>query len=114
MCSTAAVRALASRAAQGLYLLRALAEHNLGRLAARLDPGPRASLGSLRLREWVTGEEGEALAAQLISALVSEHLTATGECRTRRPILLCLALARAQLAWALVSERLTATGEGRR
>ncbi len=30
-------------------------------------------------REWVASEDGEALATQLISVLVAEHLSASGE-----------------------------------
>ncbi|PRW05942.1 nuclear pore complex Nup155 isoform B [Chlorella sorokiniana] len=75
---TEAVRALVARAAQACFLLRVLAEHNLGRMAARLDEPARAQLRGLRFREWVASEDGEALATQLISVLVAEHLSASG------------------------------------
>ncbi|PSC67210.1 nuclear pore complex NUP155 [Micractinium conductrix] len=72
------VRSLVARAAQACFLLRVLSEHNIGRLAARLDDGARQQLRALRFREWVAGEDGEGLATQLISVLVAEHLSATG------------------------------------
>jgi nuclear pore complex protein Nup155 len=72
------VRSLVGRAADACFLLRALAEHNLGRLAARLDDPGRAALRALRFRDWVASADGEAVATQLISVLVSEHLAAGG------------------------------------
>jgi hypothetical protein len=48
--STEGVRSLAARAAQACFLLRVLTEHNIGRLAARLDEGPRTALRALRFR----------------------------------------------------------------
>ncbi|CAL8471349.1 g10891 [Coccomyxa elongata] len=74
-----AVRALVARAAEGCFLLRALGDHNLGRLAARCDDaGQRALRDGLKLREWVCAPPGEAAAASLISVLITEHLSATG------------------------------------
>ena len=78
MCRVARIRGLALRAAEGAYLLRSIAEHNLGRAAARLDDAARARLPGLRLRDWVTSSAGEAAAAQLISVLVTQHLAAAG------------------------------------
>lgn len=121
-CSTEGVRALVGRTAQACFLLRVLAEHNIGRLAARLDDAARGQLRGLRFRcaagkgrgmemvctqpacarcpfgaphlapttpgtpaplhpscsEWVSSEDGEGSATQLISVLVAEHLSATG------------------------------------
>jgi nuclear pore complex protein Nup155 len=75
---TESVKALVSRAADACFLLRALVEHNLSRLSARLEGSARASLRPLRFRDWVAGDDGEAVAAQLIAVLVSEHLSAAG------------------------------------
>jgi nuclear pore complex protein Nup155 len=75
---TEGVKALVSRAADACFLLRALVEHNLSRLSARLEDSARASLRPLRFRDWVAGDDGEAVAAQLIAVLVSEHLSAAG------------------------------------
>ncbi|KAL4425159.1 hypothetical protein ABPG77_008264 [Micractinium sp. CCAP 211/92] len=75
---TEAVHALVARAAEACFLLRVLCEHNIGRLALRMEEGLRAQLRVLRFREWVSSEDGEAVATQLISVLVAEHLSATG------------------------------------
>lgn len=75
---TDVVRALVTRAADACFLLRALVEHNLSRLTARMEDSARSQLRSLRFRDWVTGEEGEAVASQLIAVLVSEHMSAAG------------------------------------
>ncbi|KAL4426022.1 hypothetical protein ABPG75_010038 [Micractinium tetrahymenae] len=75
---TEAVRALVARAAEACFLLRVLSEHNIGRLAVRMEEGFRSQLRALRFREWVSSEDGEAVATQLISVLVAEHLSATG------------------------------------
>jgi len=75
---TEGVKALVSRAADACFLLRALVEHNLSRLSARLEDAARTSLRPLRFRDWVAGDDGEAVAAQLIAVLVSEHLSAAG------------------------------------
>jgi nuclear pore complex protein Nup155 len=75
-CET--IRALVSRAAQGCFLLRVLSEHNLGRLAARAEESHRMALQSIKFRDWVASQEGEAVAAALVSVLVAEHLHATG------------------------------------
>ena len=40
----AALRALVARTAEGAFLLRSLAEHNLGRLAARTDEATQRAL----------------------------------------------------------------------
>ena len=48
-----ALRGLVARAAEGAFLLRILAEHNLGRLAARCDEATQRALrdgGALRVR----------------------------------------------------------------
>eukprot|EP00887_Chlorella_sp_A99_P007116 scaffold2.g7116.t1 len=74
----AGVRALVARAAESAFLLRVLVEHNIGRLAARMEESLRQQLRSLRFREWVSSEEGEAMATQLISVAVGEHLAAAG------------------------------------
>ncbi|KAK9806121.1 hypothetical protein WJX72_002210 [[Myrmecia] bisecta] len=73
-----AVRGLVARAAEACYLLHILSEHHMGRLAARMDDSWRARLRPLKLRDWVCSSEGEAVAAQLISVLVTEHLSSTG------------------------------------
>lgn len=75
-CET--IRALISRASQACFLLRVLSEHNLGRLAARAEESHRMALQSIRFRDWVASQEGEAVAAALVSVLVAEHLHATG------------------------------------
>lgn len=73
------MRALVARAAEGCFLLRALGDHNLGRLAARCDEGTQRILrDALKLRDWVCAANGEAAAAALISVLITEHLSATG------------------------------------
>ena len=74
----AAVRALAGRAAQALALLRALAGHNVARLAARLDDATRRRLSEAALRDLVLDAEGQKLAAALIAALVGEQLDGGG------------------------------------
>ncbi len=43
-CRVAALRALVARAAEGAFLLRVLAEHNVGRLAARCDEATQRAL----------------------------------------------------------------------
>ena len=70
------------------------------RLTSRLDDTVRARLQPLKLRDLVCSSEGEAVAAQLISVLVTEHLTATGSltvdlysqmgifCNCRKPTLM--------------------------
>ena len=73
-----AIQALVARTAQASFLLRVLTEHNLGRLAARAEDVHRNALRVLRFRDWAASEEGEALAAALVSVLVAEHLHATG------------------------------------
>jgi nuclear pore complex protein Nup155 len=73
---TETMAALVARAADACFLLRALVEHNLSRLAARMDRSARAQLRGLRFRDWVSGEDGEAVASNLIAVLVSEHLGA--------------------------------------
>ncbi|EFN51092.1 hypothetical protein CHLNCDRAFT_141404 [Chlorella variabilis] len=75
---TEGVRVLVARAAEACFLLRVLSEHNVGRLAARLEEGVRSQLRSLRFREWVASEDGDGVATQLISVLVAEHLLSTG------------------------------------
>lgn len=78
-CRVGAVRALVARAAEGCFLLRTLGDHNLGRLAARCDDSTQRSLrDGLKLRDWVTAANGEAVAASLISVLITKHLSATG------------------------------------
>jgi nuclear pore complex protein Nup155 len=130
------VRALVARAAEACFLLRVLSEHNIGRLAARMEEGYRAQLRALRFRcallvyvheyggrplghscalelfsclkllycpclacvlclcrEWVSSEDGEGVATQLISVLVAEHLSATGghllHCMRAEPAAAC-------------------------
>jgi len=53
--------------------------HNISRLAARLESGARRTIRSLRFREWMSNEDGDLAASQLIAALISEHLTDAGE-----------------------------------
>ena len=55
-CSTENVRSLVARAAQACFLLRVLSEHNIGRLAARLDDGARQQLRALRFRWALVGD----------------------------------------------------------
>ena len=91
-----------TRAAEGTFLIRLLAEHNLGRLALRSDEGVRRALREqLRLREWVCSQAGEATASGLISLLISEHLTATGTHASALPpcCLRAFFLMRGSLAW---------------
>lgn len=77
------MRAMVARAAEGCFLLRSLADHNLGRLAARCDETTQRALReSVKLRDWVCSANGEAVAASLISVLITEHLSATGGCPT--------------------------------
>lgn len=78
MCRVDAVGGLIVRAAEACFLLRTLGEHHMPRLASRLDEPMRGRLLPLTLRDWVCSREGDAVAAQLISVLVTEHLTATG------------------------------------
>ena len=78
VCRVAWVRALVTRAAEGCFLLGILSRHHMPRLTSRLDDTVRARLQPLKLRDLVCSPEGEAVAAQLISVLVTEHLTATG------------------------------------
>lgn len=73
-----AVRGFAARTAEGCFLLRTLAEHHLGRLAARCDEPTRGRLAGLKLRDWACGADGAAVAAQLISVLVTEHVAGSG------------------------------------
>ncbi|KAI3427442.1 hypothetical protein D9Q98_010357 [Chlorella vulgaris] len=75
---TEGVRGLAARAAEACFLLRVLTEHNLGRLAVRLEEAARGQLRALRFRELVASEEGEGVATQLISVLVAQHLLSSG------------------------------------
>lgn len=70
--------ALARRAAEACFLLRVLSESNLPRLASRCSDGTRGRLTSLKFRDLVTSAEGEAVAAQLISTLVGQHMTSGG------------------------------------
>lgn len=72
------VLALARRAAEACFLLRVLSESNLPRLASRCSEGTRSRLLGLKFRDLVTGAEGEAVAAQLISTLVGQHMTSGG------------------------------------
>lgn len=77
------VRGLVARGAEACFLLRTLSEHHMPRLVSRLDEPIRARLQPLKLRDWVCSHEGESVAAQLISVLVTEHLSASGAARTR-------------------------------
>ena len=70
----AEMRAMVARYAEACFLLRTLGEHNVGRLAARLDEPTRERVHRLTLRQLACDPEGDALASQLISALISEHL----------------------------------------
>ncbi len=70
----AEMRAMVARYAEACFLLRTLGEHNVGRLAARLDEPTRERVRRLTLRQLACDPEGDALASQLISALISEHL----------------------------------------
>ena len=72
------VRAITARAAQATFLLRKLVEGNLGRLALRLDDSWRSRLLALHLRSFICSPDGEAVAAQLISLLVTKHLSDSG------------------------------------
>mmetsp|Transcript_20731 Transcript_20731/g.49379 ORF Transcript_20731/g.49379 Transcript_20731/m.49379 type:complete len:994 (-) Transcript_20731:270-3251(-) len=72
------VRACVGRAAEGLYLLRTLLQHHVGRLVARLPDAIKAQVTTLSFRELVCGAHGEEAASHLISALVSEHIAAAG------------------------------------
>lgn len=76
---TEQVKALVSRVADGCFLLMVLSTHNISRLAARMESGARRILRSLRFRDWMSQEEGDMAASQLIAALISEHLTDAGE-----------------------------------
>lgn len=58
--------------------MRVLSESNLPRLASRCSDGTRGRLAALKFRDLVTGAEGEAVAAQLISTLVGQHMTSGG------------------------------------
>lgn len=77
ICRTEAVRALVARAAEACFLLRVLCEHNIGRLALRMEEGFRSQLRSLRFRWGGTccgagGGAGEGFAASArIGALVA-------------------------------------------
>lgn len=76
---TEQVKALVSRVADGCFLLMVLSTHNVSRLAARMETGARRIVRSLRFRDWMSQEEGDMAASQLIAALISEHLTDAGE-----------------------------------
>lgn len=78
LARTELIRSLVSRSADGCFLLRALVEHNISRLTARMEESARSMLRTLRFRDWVASEDGEAAATQLIAVLVSEHLSAVG------------------------------------
>lgn len=67
-----------TRVAEGCFLLGMLSKHHMPRLTSRLDDTVRSRLQPLKLRDLVCSSEGEGVAAQLISVLVTEHLTATG------------------------------------
>lgn len=85
-CRVAWVRALVTRAAEACFLLSTLSKHHMPRLTSRLDDTARARLQPLKLRDLVCTSEGEGVAAQLISVLVTEHLTATGEYYLQKPL----------------------------
>jgi nuclear pore complex protein Nup155 len=85
---TEQVNALISRVADGCYLLMVLYTHNISRLAARLETGARRSVRSLRFREWMSHDEGDEAASQLIAALISEHLNESGEFSTELAVTL--------------------------
>ncbi|KAK9837777.1 hypothetical protein WJX74_004885, partial [Apatococcus lobatus] len=72
------IRAITARAAQAMFLLHKLVEGNLGRLALRLDDSWRSRLLGLQLRSFICTPDGEAVAAQLISLLVTKHLNGSG------------------------------------
>ena len=76
---TEQVNALIHRVADGCYLLMVLHTRNISRLAARLEEGARKTIRSLRFREWMSHEEGDQAATQLIAALISEDLYEAGE-----------------------------------
>ena len=73
----AKMRAMVARYAEACFLLRTLGEHNVGRLAARLDEPTRERVRRLTLRQLACDPDGDALASQLISALISEHLASS-------------------------------------
>lgn len=77
-CRVGYVRSLVARSAEACFLLRTLSEHHMPRLVSRLDDAGQARLQPLKLRDWVCSQQGEAVAAQLISGLVTEHLNSTG------------------------------------
>lgn len=77
-CRVTQIRAISARAGQAVFLLRKLVEGNLGRLALRLDDAWRARLLALQLRSFICTPDGDAVAAQLISLLVTKHLSASG------------------------------------
>ena len=79
-----AVRGFAARTAEGCFLLRTLAAHHLGRLAARCDEQTRGRLTALKLRDWACGGDGAGVAAQLISVLITEHMAGSSGARPRR------------------------------
>eukprot|EP00878_Enallax_costatus_P016050 GHUV01016827.1.p1 GENE.GHUV01016827.1~~GHUV01016827.1.p1 ORF type:complete len:1150 (+),score=458.72 GHUV01016827.1:567-4016(+) len=69
-----AVRALASKAAQALLLLRTIAAANVNRLVNRLDGPGRRALQDANFRDLVLEDKGSSLAAQLVAALVADQL----------------------------------------
>ena len=73
---TEKLAALIARAADACFLFKVLIEHNISRLAARMDDAARARLKELKFRDWVTGEDGENVASTLIAVLISEHMGA--------------------------------------
>ena len=80
LARTAELRAMVARFAEACFLLRTLGEHNVGRLAARLDDATRERVRRLTLRQLAVDPEGDSLASQLISALITEHLASTVRC----------------------------------
>ena len=76
---TEQIRALVTRVSHGCHLLLLLSERNISRLSARLETGARHTVRSLRFRDWVSLEEGDTAASQLIAALVSVNLNEEGE-----------------------------------
>jgi len=76
---TEQIRALVTRVSHGCHLLLLLSERNISRLSARLESGARTTVRSLRFRDWVSVEEGDTAASQLIAALVSVNLNEEGE-----------------------------------
>lgn len=76
--SVRSVRACVGRTAEALHLLRILVKHHVGRLVARLQESVRTQVAGMDLREMVCGTKGEEIASHLISALVTEHLSAAG------------------------------------